>query len=545
MGVVDELRQAREAFERREWLAAFRSLADLDRRPGRDLRVDDLMALATTAFLLGRRDDCVQALQRAYQAALDGDDVLSAVRAAVRLALTLAMGGEPAVAGGWVARAERLLAGVEGDVVERGHVLVLHMFRHIGQGDRTSALDVARRVIGYGQRFGDGDLLALGLNTEGRLLTDAGDIREGVRLMDEAMVGVVAGEVSPVVAGIVYCSTIEACTWIGDLGRVAEWTHALTVWCVEQPGLVAFTGQCAVHRGQLMRLHGAFASALEELDLAVRRYSAQGGSPAVALALQERADVLRILGEYRLAGEAYESIAGSGDAAPAGLALLRLAEGRVDTAERQVRRLVAEARDPVSRSRVLPPAVEVLVAAGALDEAASLADELGRLAVAFDSAALRGAAGCAAAQVALACGDAAVAAASARRAVAAWTTLSASYDMARSRALLGRAYRALGDAEAADAELRGARETFARLGARPADQDCARLLGETPVPGGLSRREVEVLRLVAAGRSNAQVAAELVLSEKTVARHLANIFAKLGVGSRTAASAFAFEHGLV
>ncbi|WP_129788425.1 response regulator transcription factor [Promicromonospora panici] len=545
MGVVDELQRARDAFERGEWVSAFRALSDLAPEAGQDLHVDDLMALATTAFLLGRRNDCVQALQRAHQVALEGDDVLAAVRAASTLALVLAQGGEAAVAGGWVARAERLLESVDGDVVERGHVLVLRMFRHIGEGDMARALDVARRVTGYGQRHGDGDLLALGLNAEGRLLTHTGEVLEGLRIMDEAMVGVVAGEVSPVVAGIVYCSMIEACTWLGDFGRVAEWTHALTAWCAEQPGLVAFTGQCAVHRGQLMRLNGAFEPALEELELAVQRYAAQGGNPAVALALQERGDVLRILGEYKLADEAYDAAGVSGDVATPGRALLWLAEGRLDAAVGAARRQLDEAHDPVSRSRVLPAAADVLVAAEAVDEAAPLVEELGRLAIAFDSPALRGAAGCAAAQVALARGDVASAAEGARRAVAAWTTLSAEYEVARCRTLLGRAYRMQGDEPAADAELRAARAVFARLGALPAERECARLLGAARAPGGLSPREVEVLRLVAAGRSNAQVADALFLSEKTVARHLSNIFTKLGVSSRTAASAFAYEHGLL
>ncbi len=547
MGVVEDLRRAREAFERHEWVAAYRALSEMDAGgEGADpLRADDFVALATTAFLLGRRNDCVQALQRAYQSASDGGDVLAAVRAAALLALVLALGGEHAVAGGWVGRAERLLEQVDGDVVERGHVLVLHMFRLVGQGDRAAALDVARQVAETGRRHGDGDLVALGLNAEGRLLADLGEAADGVRLMDEAMVGIVAGEVSPVVAGIVYCSMIEACTWMDDYGRVAQWTRALTTWCAEQPGLVAFTGQCAVHRGQLLRLHGAFASALDELELAVRRYAAEGGNPAVALALQERGDVLRILGEHRRAREAYDAAAASSDAAPLGRALLWLAEGRTAVAVLAVRGRLDEAHDPVSRVRVLPVAVEVLVAAGALDDAAPLADELARLAARFESPALRGAAGFALAEVALARGDPASAAQAARRAVAAWTTLSAAYDVARCRTVLGRARRALGDEEGARAELASARETFARLGARPAERACARLLGSDIVPGGLSRREVEVLRLVAAGLSNSRVAAELNLSEKTVARHLSNIFVKLDVGSRTAASAFAFEHGLL
>lgn len=542
MGVMEELHRAREAYERQEWVTAYRSLSDLD---AAELAAEDFAALATTAYLLGRRNDCVQALQRAFQAHLDAGDRLGAVRVALWLGLVLFMGGEAAVGGGWVARAERMLDEHGDDVVERGYLLLQRMFAHIGAGEFAEAQQAAEAVTDYGRRFRDPDLLAQGLNAQGRLLTAAGRVPQGLQLLDEAMVGVVAGELTPISAGIVYCSMIEACQWISDFGRVAEWTHALTEWCEAQPGLVAFTGQCAVHRGQLMKLHGAFHDALAELDKAAERYALAGGHPAIGLAHKERADVLRLLGDYDGAGAAYEEALGYGNEAQPGRALLWLAQGRDDVAVAAVRRVLAGSGVALERNRLLPGAVEVLTATGQIDEAAELAEELAVIAESFGCTALRGAAGFASGQVAMARGEGEAVLGVVRPAIAAWSSLAAEYEVARCRVLVARAMRLLGDEASAVSDLTAARRIFAGLGAAPAERQAAELLGEVEVPGGLSPREVEVLRMVAAGRSNPEIAAALFLSDKTVARHLSNIFTKLDVGSRTAAAAFAYAHRLV
>lgn len=542
MSIVDDLHRAREAYERREWVATYRALSDLDEA---DLKPDDFMALATTAYLVGRRNDSVQALQRAYQAYLDQGDTLGAVRAACALTLTLFMGGEVAVGGGWYARAERLLDEVEEDPVERGHLCDVALIGHVLKGEFAEAFAIAPEITDYGRRYGDPDLLALGVHAEGRLMVHSGQVAQGLQRLDEAMVGVMAGEVSPVAAGRVYCSTVETCQEVSDLGRASEWTHALATWCDAQPGLVAFTGQCAVHRGQLMRFHGAYLDALEELARAVERYTLAGGDPALGLAHAERGDVLRLLGEYATAQEAYDEAVRFGNQAQPGRALLWSAEGRVEPAASAVRRALGEVGDPVHRSQLLPGAIEVLLAAGADDEAAELAEELAGIAESFGCAALRAAAEAASARVELARGDAQAALATARLAIREWAALSVTYEVSRCRVLVGRALRLVGDEESAAAELTEARKTFAELGAAPAEREAAALLGRAETPGGLSPREVEVLRLVAAGKSNPQIAAALVLSEKTVARHLSNIFVKLDVGSRTAAAAFAYEHHLV
>ncbi|HEU5420437.1 MAG TPA: LuxR C-terminal-related transcriptional regulator [Streptosporangiaceae bacterium] len=541
MGVVEELVRAREAYDRREWLAAYGGLSDT--APG-ELTADDFVRLATAAFLLGRRNDCVQALQRAHQLSLDAGDTLAAVRSAFWLALVLMTGGETAIGGGWVARSQRLLAGLDSDVVERGYLLIHEMYRLIGAGELDSAYPVAEQVTGYGHRFGDPDLIAMGLSGQGRLLLYGGRVPDGLALLDESMVGVLAGQVSVIFAGHVYCSMIEACQEIADFDRAARWTSALTTWCAEQPGLVPFTGQCAVHRGQIMAAQGAFSEALDEFDLAVQRYVADQTPDAAGLALAGRGDVLRIRGELAGARAAYDRAAGYGYEPQPGLALLWLAQGRTEAALAAVRRLLGEASDPVRRSQLLPAAMEVLLAAGQLDEATAIAAELYSIAASFGCSSLQAQSWRAAARVALEAGDPAAAMPLLRRARAVWDRLGGRYEIAQCRLDLGRALRALGDEESAVAELAAARDSFADLRAVPAERAAAALLTRA-FPAGLTEREVAVLRLVAAGHTNPEIAALLVVSEKTVARHLSNIFAKLGVGSRTAAAAFAFEHQIL
>ena len=540
MGVVEELLKARDAYDRHEWVAAYDGLSG----PSPDvLSADDFTRLATVAYLTGRHNDCVQALQRAHGAYLEASDVRAAARCAVWLATVLLENGETAVGGGWAARARRMLDDLGEDVVERGYLLGYVFFEHLFSGEHEQALEVAIEMEAYGRRFGDPDLLAQGQNSRGRLLMHVGRVPEGLALLDEAMVGVMAGEVSAIVAGQTYCSMIEACQEVSDFGRAAEWTTMLTQWCDGQDGLVAFTGQCAVHRGQIMRVRGAFTEALEELDRAQLRYLQLGNPPAAGLAWAERAEVLRIRGDHVAAEEAFEKAVGYGHDPQPAVSLLRLAQGRTPAAAATVRRLLAEPCDPVRRSQVLPAATEVLLADGDVDGAAAAARELADLAERFRCAALRAVARYAVGHVLLTQGAHAEAVPELQQAARGWTGLDAPYETARCRALLGQALRALGDEESATAELTAARRAFARLGAAPDERRVAGLLAPAG-PAGLTAREVEVLRLVAGGLSNPEIATALVLSEKTVARHLSNIFTKLDVRSRTAAAAFAFEHHL-
>lgn len=542
MGVVDDLVQARTDYEQGDWSAALDIWSGVE--PA-GMRADDLHDAGVAAYLLGRRDASVDYEQRAFAACQEAGDLTGAIRCCFHLAMVFGTSGEAALARGWTARADRILDDLTDGAVERGYVSVLHMYGHLDAGDLPAASAAAAHATAAGREHGDPDLLALGLCSQGRLTMYSGRIADGLRLLDEAMAGVAAGEVTPVVFGDVYCAAIEGCQEIGDFGRVGEWTSALHRWCLAHPGLVAFTGQCSVHRGQLMRVHGAWPEALEEFASAIERYRLADSVAAVGLAECERGDVLRQRGEFDAAETAYQQSSEHGYDPQPGLALLWLARGASDAAVAAVRRLVAEVSDPVAQCRLLPAAVDVLVAAGALDEARTVAARLDEVAAQVGTETLRAFAAFASGTVELASGDATGALPYLRKARQLWAHAQRPYEGARVRLVTARTLIAVGDEESARRELEAACATFRELGATPAAEEAKRLLRPADHPAGLTGREVEVLRLVASGRSNTQIAGELVLSEKTVARHLSNIFAKLDVGSRTAAAAYAFEHRLV
>jgi ATP/maltotriose-dependent transcriptional regulator MalT len=226
---------------------------------------------------------------------------------------------------------------------------------------------------------------------------------------------------------------------------------------------------------------------------------------------------------------------------------MRLAQGDLDAAAASIRRATGEVVKPLKRAALLPAYVEIMLAAGDVETARSAWRQLDELARSHGSEALEAMAAQARGAVALADGDPEGGLAAARRAAELWQRLRAPYETARARVLVGLGCRSLGDEDTAQLELEAARGTFAELGA-PRDlalvDELIRREG-TLDAHGLTTRELEVLRLVAAGRTNREIATALVISERTVARHLQNIFAKLRVSSRTAATAFAFEHELV
>lgn len=345
VGMIEDLAQARTDYEQGAWTAALDIWFDTEPE---QMTADDLHHAALATYLLGRRDVSVQFAQRSFTGCLGTGDVTGAIRCCVRLAMIFGIGGEPAQAGGWTTRAERLLHDLDENAVEHGYVALLRMYRHMGSGDLPAAAAAAAVVTSLGTRHRDPDLLALGLCSQGRLAIYTGRIADGLRLLDEAMAGVAAGEVTPVIFGDVYCTAIEGAQEIADFGGVAEWTSALHRWCLAQPGLVAFTGQCSVHRGQLLRLHGAWPEALEEFERAIERYRRADSVAAVGLAECARGDVLRQRGDFAAADTAYQRSSEHGYDPQPGLALLWLARGQSEAAVAAVRRLVAEVSDPVA-----------------------------------------------------------------------------------------------------------------------------------------------------------------------------------------------------
>ncbi|WP_046469347.1 LuxR family transcriptional regulator [Allosalinactinospora lopnorensis] len=541
----DALARGREAYTQRAWGDAYALLATADRQGRLDAADLDLLGMA--AYLVGGMEAAVDAWERAHRAFVAGGEVARGARCAVWLGLVLLQRGEHGRGGGWLARAQRVLDEASLDCVEHGYLRVPVALRALYGGDTDTAYPAFVEVTGIADRFGDADLRAFGRLGQGQALIARGEAARGVNMLDEAMVGVIAGEVSPIASGIVYCAVIIACRNVFDLRRAQEWTAALSRWCAAQPDLKPYRGQCLVHRSEIMQLRGDWADAMDEVRRAHEHLSVPSGDPALGMALYQQGELLRLRGELARAEEAYRQASGWGHAVQPGLALLRLAQGRIHDALGAIRRVAGEAEDPPERSRVLAAYVEIALAAGDAVTARASAGELGRIAADFDSPYLRAVAGYADGAVLLAEGEAAAACTALRRAWLAWRELDAPYEAARVRLRMAQAYRRLNDHDTAEMELDAAGRVFTQLGAAPALAEVQELTRqETPhAAGGLTPREVEVLRLVATGAGNREIADTLVISDKTVARHVANMFTKLGVTSRSAATAYAYQHDLV
>jgi DNA-binding CsgD family transcriptional regulator len=540
----DDLEHGRQAYERRLWPDTYDAFSRAEEEA--PLAADDLELLATAAYMLGRDDEWMSGLERAHHLYLGAGDTRAAVRCALWIGIHSAARGEMGPASGWLGRAERLLDEEDPDCAERGYLLLPLGFRHEAMGDLEAAAAVAARALEIGERHGDPELCALARHMQGHFLVQEGRVTEGFRLLDEAMVLAMSGSVSPIATGIVYCGVILNCVEVLDVRRAREWTAVLTRWCEEQPGLVAFTGRCLVHRAEIMQLRGSWRDALEEAQRAAERLVQGFNRAAAAQAFYRQGELHRVSGELAAAEDAYRESSRYGWEPQPGLALLRLAQGRPDAAAAAIRRVLGETTIWSRRAVLLPAQVEIALALGDLDEARDAARELDELAERHDGAMLAALAATSRAAVHLAAGEASEALAAARRAGEGWRELEAPYEEACARMAVGLACRALGDDDTAALELTAAGNAFAELGAT---RDLERLTGFLPErpadTHGLTARELEVLRLVSAGRSNRAIASELVISEHTVARHVQNIFRKLDVSSRTAASAFAYEHHLL
>jgi DNA-binding CsgD family transcriptional regulator len=544
-----ELERGRESYAAQAWADAYEQLSRVDRDTSLD--AGDLELLANSAYMAGRDEEYLRGLERAHNAYTEAGDLPAAVRCAFWHGLALMLAGEGPRADGWFGRAERLLARCGSDCVERGYLLIPVLLEHKGRGDYEEARAAAAEAAAIGERFEDRDLSALTVQEEGHALVLLGKTKEGLRLIDEVMVSVIAGEISPPVTGLIYCNTIAFCQSVYQVRRARDWTAALSRWCEEQPDLVAVTGQCLVHRAEIMQLEGAWLNALSETQRARERFSrasvASGSSHREGNARYREAELHRLRGELAAAEQAYRKASLCGVDPQPGLALLRLAEGDHEAAMAGICRALAEVSEPLDRAGLLPARIEIALADGDLDAARDACGELERIAGGAEVALLDAIAQHARGAVELEAGAPEAAATSLRQAQRFWEELGAPYETARTRELVASACHALGDEESAALELEAARETFAALGAT---LDLTRVDSHgQPAPGrgahGLTARELEVLRLVAAGNSNRKVAETLVVSEHTVARHLQNIYAKLGVSSRTAASAFAFSKKLV
>ena len=543
--------------ERRAWDDACTELLAADDR-GLVRDPEDLQRLALSAYLTGRDEIAESGWVRAYQAFHDRGEVLPAVRCAFWLGLVLIVArGAEARGSGWIARAHRLLQErAPQDCAERGYLLLPAALRDLDGGDPGEAHHAFEQATAIGQRFGETDLAALGCLGQGQALIRMGEVPRGLAHLDEAMVTVDTGRASPLAAGVVYCAVILACQQVFDLRRAQQWTAALTTWCDAQPGLVPFRGQCLVHRSQLAQLRGDWTLAAAEAERACRSLSDPPG-PASGMAYYQRAELHRVRGEHAAAEAAFEDAVALGHDPHPGLALLWLAEGRTEAAAAAMRcavdrsrpthpGVVHELRAPRPRAELLAAHVEVMLAAGDVAAARTACHELDGIADAVGTSVIRAIAARARGVVSSAEHRYAPALAAFGDAQARWAELQAPYETARTRVLLGRALRALGDEDTAALEEAAATRVFEAVGALP---DLQVLTGApasaTDQAARLTARELDVIRLVAAGHTNREIGERLVISDKTVARHLHNVFTKLALPNRSAATAYAYEHDLV
>lgn len=542
---ADRLPEARALFAAGQWADACTYFEEADHEE--PLGGPDLQRLAAAQYLTGGELESVDTWSRAFRAARGHDDHAAAARCGFWAAFVLLNRGDLPGGNGWLAGVQRLLAKVETPVVEVGYVRYLVALRTIFEGDAGGARASFEDAAQIGVRFGDRDLETLARLGQGRALIRLGHQADGVACLDEAIVGIRSGGISPIVVGDSYCTAIEGCQELFDLHRVQRWTEDLSHWCDDHPDLVAFRGQCQLHRAEVLTLRGSWADALSEVDRAIEPRARPTGQPAIGAAYYQQGELHRLRGEFDQAEVAYEAARRRGRHPQPGLALVRLGQGEVATAYAAIRRALAESDDRMVRSRLLPAAVEVLVAGGKHDGAVKACDELEATAAALRSRWLDAMAAHVRGRVRFATDEPEGALPVLRQALEEWHALDVPYEAARTHVLVGQASRALGDEEGARSEWLAAREVFATLGARPDLEHVDALLAKNAGrdTGGLSTRQLEVLRHVAAGRTNREIAQLLVISHRTVERHVSDIYTKLGVSSRVAATTYAYEHGLV
>jgi DNA-binding CsgD family transcriptional regulator len=541
---LPELESAREHYRLRAWAGACEAFSRAARAA--PLAPQDLELLATAEYLAGRDAEYLKTLERAHLAYLEAGEILRSARCIFWLGMRLYFRGETAQASGWITRAQRLLEREAPRSLEQGYMLVPAFEQHFDAGDWDAAYAAAESAADIGEHFHDVDLVAMARHQQGRARLQQRRMGEGLALFDETMVLVISGRLSPVVTGSMYCSVVRCCQSVFALGRAREWTAALSAWCDEQPEMVAFSGICRVHRAEILQLGGAWPEALSEAQRA-RERAMPIDRRAVAAASYQTGEVHRLRGDFAAAEEAYRSASQEGLEPQPGLALLRLEQGRSEAALAAIRRAAKVTTGPCRRARLLPACVEILLACGEREEARAACSELEAIAESFDTGALTGVLAEARGTLELADGKAEAALPQLMIAAEIWQGLEAPYLAARVRVAMGLAYRELGDDEGCALELEAAASVFARVGALPDLRRIEGLARPAPAvrPHGLTERELEVLRLIASGITNKAIASKLFLSERTIDRHVSNIFSKLGVSSRAAATASAYEHKLL
>jgi tetratricopeptide (TPR) repeat protein len=397
---INTLARARKSLEQRAWAAAYRLFEAADREA--PLEPEDLERLATAAYLMGREDESEAVWERVHRTFLKRGDPEGAARSAFRLAVELQLRGAIAPASGWFARAQHILDEGQIECVVRGFLLIPSAIQRTVQGDPAAGDALFSQAAAIARQYGNRDLECKAIGGRGRALIRLGRVSEGVALLDEAMAAVIAGDVSPMLAGDAYCTVLEGCQEIFDLRRAYEWTMSLARWCAAQPDLVRYRGECLLYRAEVLQMRGkwdeAAGDAQDACELLISR-------PAAGAAFYRLGEIHRLRGEFEQADAAYMQANERGRKPQPGLSLLRLAQGEIDAAAASIRSVLLDTRTQTARARMLAAAVDILLAAGDLEHARAAATELSTIASAIGASLLNAAAAQATGAVLLAQGD--------------------------------------------------------------------------------------------------------------------------------------------
>ncbi|MCG2461506.1 LuxR C-terminal-related transcriptional regulator [Flavobacteriaceae bacterium F89] len=528
------------------WTRTYTQLYKADRE--HTLEPKELETYALAAYLIGRDAESFKILDRAHQGYLNRKKTEQAVRCAFWLGLMFINTGEMARGSGWIARGERLIKDGKGaDCAEKGLLLLPAALGTLSAGHAAKARTLFEQAVTIGEQFGDVDLIALGRLGNGQALIQLGDVAKGIKLLDETMVAVETEEVFPIACGVIYCAVIETCRKVWDLGRAQEWTSALTRWCDAQPDIIPFRGQCLVRRAEIIQFHGEWHKALEEIGSACKLLTRPPGEPAAGEAFYCKAELFRLLGNFEGAEDCYREASKWGRNPQPGLALLRLAQGQVDAAETAIRNTLKETKDNRKRAELLPAAVRIMIAVKRNEEALDATKELDNIVAEFDAPYLYAMSSHCRGAVFLTEGSVQLALDHLQKALKIWNTLHLPYESAHTKELIGLVYSKMDDKDNSDLALAAAKWVYEQLKARPDLQRINRLLNQqrNHEAFGLTLRELQVLRRVASGKTNKSVAGDLFISERTVDRHVSNIFNKLGVSSRVEATTFALRNKIL
>lgn len=529
------LSTAREAYARGEWGSAHRDLARA--RTLGHLSTEDLDLLGSTQWWVGEVSESLAVSEEVYHRYQDGGDLPQAAMKALNLGLLWFVRGELVIASGWASRARRLLAALP-ECLEDGYLLYLDASIALDLNDVEPTRRAALRLAELGRRLQTSELTSFSLVLSGLAETWQGDPSLGFAQLDEAMLPVLAGQLPPEWAGDIYCTVMHICHTLADLPRMRAWTDATEQWCRQFQGEVVYSGICRVHRLQLLCVEGHWEQAEEAIERSGSELIDRNNWVAGA-AYHQLGEIRRLRGDAAGAQDAYDQARRLGTDPQPGESLLRHAAGHTEQAWAGLCAALAE-RDRPAGAGLLRAGVALALDLGRQDEAERLCAELEATAATFRTTGFRAWAAHARGMVLVAQGRFAEALPVLHSAAAGYGALHARYEGALIRELLCGAHLGLGEAEAAAAAKAQALAVFRSLGAGP---DAGRLDGG-PLPGGLTAREADVLSLITSGASTKEAAQALFISQKTVSRHLANLFAKIGVSSRTAAAAWAHEHGL-